>query len=234
MHLGYHKENGHWTITIMEDENFENCKHAPVHSHNLIGTFGHGYSKAEAIQNLKYKVDYLLKEYRAFENLFFTSLYYFDNMVELDADEILANINSDKLPEDNEVVIKDADDLEKNANDIFVVRGKPVNNIVKLEAISKMETLRRITGLDRINMVLFDKFIEANKMEEQAMVESVGDHRLGVDEHINDIAYPENIPPCPEGLKKTIEMLAEFIKEKNLSDDEIKIFLDSIPTTKEE
>lgn len=229
MHLGYHKENGHWTIIIMEDENFENCTHAPVHSHNLIGTFGQGYSKTEAIQNLKYKVDYLLKEYRAFENLFFTSLYYFDNMVELDAD-----INSDKLPEDNEVVIKDADDLEKHVNDIFVVRGKPVNNIVKLEAITKMETLRRITGLDRINMVLFDKFIEANRMEEQAMVESVSDHRLGADEHINDVAYPENIPPCPEGLKKTIEMLAEVIKEKNLSDDEIKIFLDSIPTTKEE
>lgn len=72
-------------ITIKEDDNF--CKKINgnyIQSHDITDIIAYGETKEEALNNLKIQIDYLMKEYKAFEKLLFETDNLTSNMVEVD------------------------------------------------------------------------------------------------------------------------------------------------------
>lgn len=87
---GKHKWMSH-EVFLKEDDNFY-CKEFDLFSHNITDVRGYGETKGEALQDLKNKLDWLFKEYKALEKMIFETDVLENNMIEVDCfDKELAN-----------------------------------------------------------------------------------------------------------------------------------------------
>ena len=78
-------------VFLKEDDNFY-CKEFDLFSHNITDVRGYGETKGEALQDLKNKLDWLFKEYKALEKMIFETDVLENNMIEVDCfDKELAN-----------------------------------------------------------------------------------------------------------------------------------------------
>ena len=88
--FGKHKWMSH-EVFLKEDDNFY-CKEFDLFSHNITDVRGYGETKGEALQDLKNKLDWLFKEYKALEKMIFETDVLENNMIEVDCfDKELAN-----------------------------------------------------------------------------------------------------------------------------------------------
>ena len=70
-------------VFLKEDENFY-CKEFMLFSHDITDVRGYGETKEEALQDLKNKLDWLFKEYRALEKMIFETDILEKAMIEVD------------------------------------------------------------------------------------------------------------------------------------------------------
>lgn len=66
----------------LKDNLFYN-QEVEVYSHNILDTIGYGETKEEALEDFKKKIDWLMKEYKAFESMLFETDTLTDNIIEV-------------------------------------------------------------------------------------------------------------------------------------------------------
>lgn len=79
-----HKEKDEsYRVDIMEDETWV-CKEPYVYTHNPLEICGYGATKEEALNNFIIKFEYVMAEWKAFEQLLLESDVLTNNIIEVD------------------------------------------------------------------------------------------------------------------------------------------------------